>query len=160
MATSHLSTTLELRRLTKQITLPVIALLVMSSIDSVAATEPALRGYDPVAYFSQGKAVKGADSLSITWMGKVWHFAERANLAKFRASPEKYAPQYGAFCAYAVSQGYTAPVDPEAWAIVDGRLFLNYSKAVQKKWEARRTEYIAAADRNWPALRAKQAAKK
>ena len=71
---------------------------------------------------------------------------------KFAAAPEMYTPQYGGYCAYAVSQGHTAPIDPEAWTIVDGKLYLNYSKGVQKKWNQDRVGYIRKADQNWPGL--------
>ena len=67
----------------------------------------------------------------------------------FAANPEKYAPQYGGYCAWAVSQGYTASTDPEAWKIVDGKLYLNYSKSVQLTWEQDAAGNIAAADENW-----------
>ncbi|MCG3158463.1 MAG: hypothetical protein DKINENOH_05107 [bacterium] len=115
-----------------------------------------IRGYDPVAYFTAGKPVKGDSKFEQEWRGATYRFSSRENLVRFQKEPEKYAPQYGGYCAYAVSQGYTAPVDPEAWDIVNGKLYLNYSKAVQKKWREKRDEYIASADRNWPGLRAKQ----
>ncbi len=115
-----------------------------------------IKGYDPVAYFTTGKPVKGAKDFEYQWMGATYRFSSKENLELFKKTPEKYAPQYGGYCSYAVSQGYTAPVDPEAWDIVNGKLFLNYSKAVQKKWREKRDEYIAAADKNWPALKAKE----
>jgi hypothetical protein len=113
----------------------------------------ALKGYDPVAYFAQNQAVKGSPQFSYDWMNAKWLFATAENRDKFKASPEQYAPQYGGYCAYAVSQGRTAPIDPDAWRIVDGKLYLNYSKGVQKKWEQDRAGYIQKADQNWPGLR-------
>jgi len=115
-----------------------------------------LKGYDPVAYFTAGKPVKGDAKFEHQFMGATWRFSSQANLELFKKEPEKYVPQYGSYCAYAVSQGYTAPVDPQAFDIVNGKLYLNYSKAVQKKWRENRDNYIAAADKNWPAIKAKE----
>src|SRR5215813_8567179 len=95
----------------------------------------ALKGYDAVAYFNEGRPIKGKDEFSHEWMGAKWYFASAANRDEFAKSPEKYAPQFGGYCAWAVGHGYTAGVDPAAWKIVDGKLYLNYSKDVQKMWE-------------------------
>lgn len=113
----------------------------------------AIRGADPVAYFTEGRAVDGDSEYAVTYMGATWHFANAENKAAFESSPERYAPQYGGYCAWAVSQGYTASVDPEAFTIVDGRLYLNYSASVMKTWLADRDALIATADANWPGLR-------
>lgn len=115
-----------------------------------------LKGYDPVAYFTAGKAVKGDAKFEYKFMDATYRFSSQANLELFKKAPEKYIPQYGSYCAYAVSRGYTAPVDPEAFDIVNGKLYLNYNKAVQTKWREDRDNYIAAADKNWPALAAKE----
>jgi len=112
----------------------------------------AIKGYDPVAYFTQGAPVEGRKEFSAEWQGATWQFASAANREAFLSEPERYAPQYGGYCAYAVSQGYTAKIEPEAWKIVDGKLYLNYSLGVQRQWEARQAEYIVAADRNWPGV--------
>jgi len=112
----------------------------------------AIRGYDPVAYFQQSQPVKGSPQISHQWMGATWQFASTENLDRFQAEPQRYAPQYGGYCAYAVSKGRTASIDPEAWKIVDGKLYLNYSKGVQKKWEQDVPGYIQKADGNWPSL--------
>jgi hypothetical protein len=112
----------------------------------------AIRGYDPVAYFKQSRAVKGSAQFRHSWMGVEWRFFNAEDRDLFAAEPEKYAPQYGGYCAYAVSQGHTASVDPEAWRIVDGKLYLNYSKGVQKTWEKDIPAYIQKADKNWPEL--------
>jgi YHS domain-containing protein len=114
-----------------------------------------IRGYDPVAYFTTGKPVKGIEDFEYQWMNAMFRFSSKENLDLFKKDPEKYSPQYGGYCAYAVSQNYTASVDPEAWDIVNGKLYLNYSKSVQKKWREKRDEYIASADKNWPGLKAK-----
>lgn len=112
----------------------------------------ALGGYDPVAYFTEGKPIEGSDSFSHQWQGTTWHFASAENRDSFAADPERYAPQYGGYCAWAVSQGYTASTNPEAWRIVGDKLYLNYSKSVQRRWEKDVPGNIAKANRNWPGL--------
>lgn len=112
----------------------------------------AVSGYDAVAYFDQGKPVEGSGDFEYDWNGATWRFASAANRDAFKADPARYAPQYGGYCAWAVSQGYTASTDPEAWRIVDGKLYLNYSKGVQKTWEQDIPGFIASADGNWPAV--------
>lgn len=113
----------------------------------------AIEGYDPVAYFTDGKPVEGSSDHSYDWMGAEWHFANADNLEKFKAEPEKYAPAYGGYCAWAVSQGYTAEIDPEAWKIVDGQLYLNYNKDIQTRWAKDIPGNIEKADRNWPKIK-------
>jgi YHS domain-containing protein len=113
----------------------------------------AIKGYDPVAYFTGGKPLKGDSKFAYDWNGAKWHFASAAHRETFKAAPEKYAPQFGGYCAWAVSQNYTANVDPEnAWKLIDGKLYLNYSRDVQKKWETDVPGNIAKADQNWPKL--------
>jgi hypothetical protein len=112
----------------------------------------ALKGYDPVAYFEQGRPIKGSPQFSHRWMEATWWFATAEHRDLFTKDPQKYAPQFGGYCAYAVSEGYTANIDPEAWKIVDGKLYLNYSRGVQKKWEEDLQRRIQAAEKNWPAL--------
>lgn len=111
-----------------------------------------LKGYDVVAYFTQAQPVKGTSQFSHQWMGATWQFSSAANRDAFAMSPEKYAPQYGGYCSWAVSRGYTADIDPEAWKVVNGKLYLNYSKGVQRKWETDIPGNIAKADGNWPGL--------
>jgi YHS domain-containing protein len=113
----------------------------------------AIEGTDPVAYFTEGRPVAGSADFEHAWMGATWRFASAEHLERFKADPERYAPQYGGFCAWAVAQGYTAKIDPEAWRIEDGRLFLNYSKAVQAQWAQDVPGNIAKGDRNWPEIR-------
>lgn len=112
----------------------------------------AVRGYDPVAYFTLARPVEGSSEFEVEWMGARWRFSTAENLAAFEANPEAYAPQYGGYCAWAVAQGYTASSDPEAWKIVGGRLYLNYSKSVQGRWEQDIPGNIAKANGNWPAV--------
>jgi YHS domain-containing protein len=115
----------------------------------------AVRGTDVVAYVTEGRPVAGSARFTHAWRGATWRFASAANRDRFAADPERYAPAYGGFCAYAVSEGYTAPIDPAAWRIVDGRLYLNYDRSVQRRWEADIPGRIARADANWPALAAR-----
>jgi YHS domain-containing protein len=110
----------------------------------------AVGGYDPVAYFDAGRPVRGAASLSTLWMGAEFRFASPESLAKFRADPARYAPQFGGYCAWAVSQGYLAKGDPRHWRIVGGRLYLNYNAVVQRRWETDVPGFIAKAENNWP----------
>ena len=112
----------------------------------------AIRGYDPVAYHTDGRPVRGRAEFAHAWNGATWHFASAANRDRFAADPARYAPAYGGFCAWAVAEGYTAPIDPEAWRIVDGRLHLNYDRSIQRRWERDVPGNIARADRNWPRL--------
>ncbi len=114
----------------------------------------AIEGTDPVAYFTDGKPVKGSDEITHDWNGATWHFASAENRDLFAADPEKYAPQYGGYCAWAVSQGYTADIDPNAWRIEDGKLYLNYSSGIQERWMADIQGHITAADKNWPGVKA------
>ncbi len=112
----------------------------------------AIHGHDPVAYFNDSKPVKGSGEFTFTYKGAEWHFASAANLALFEADPARYAPQYGGHCAYAASKGYFADVDPAAWRVHDGKLYLNYSLKVQKLWGQDVAGNIAKGDRNWPVM--------
>ena len=112
----------------------------------------AIRGYDPGAFFTQGAAVEGTRAHRSEWNGATWSFASAENKALFDANPEAYAPQYGGYCAWAVSQGYTASVDPQQWTVVEGKLYLNYSASVQSMWEQDIPGFIAQADANWPTV--------
>jgi YHS domain-containing protein len=112
----------------------------------------AVDGSDVVGYFTQGAPVAGDPAITFAYMGVTWLFASEANSDAFAADPARYAPQYGGYCAYAVSQGYTAPTVPEAWTIVDDKLYLNFSTGVRSRWERDIPGHIAAADANWPAV--------
>jgi YHS domain-containing protein len=113
----------------------------------------AVSGYDPVAYFRDGKPVPGSSDFQLEWRGATWRFASAEDLGLFRADPERYAPQYGGYCAWAVSNGGTASSDPEAWKIVDGKLYLNYSRAIQERWQSDVPGNIRRGDAHWPSLR-------
>lgn len=112
----------------------------------------ALKGYDAVAYFVEGKPVPGSAEFEHDWNGATWRFVSAANRDRFAEQPEAYAPQFGGYCAWAVSRNYTADVDPEAFDVVNGKLYVNYSKLVQLRWKAGRAENIRRAERNWPKL--------
>jgi YHS domain-containing protein len=112
----------------------------------------AVSGYDAVAYFSDNKPVQGSAQFTHEYMGAKFQFQSAANRDKFASDPAKYAPQFGGYCSWAVSQGYTAPADPTAWKIVDGKLYLNYNKSVQGKWEKNIPKFIQDGQNNWPQL--------
>jgi hypothetical protein len=134
--------------------------LMAAALFAVSPVEPvnrdsaavALHGYDPVGYFSRGQPVKGKPGITWQWMGATWQFSSEESREAFRKEPGRYAPQFGGYCSWAVSRGYTADVDPEAWKILDGKLYLNNSRSVQEKWEADVTDNIGRANRNWPGL--------
>lgn len=112
----------------------------------------AVGGYDPVAYFTDGKPVKGDARFETSYQGVQWRFASAENRDRFVAAPQRYAPQYGGYCAWAVSEGKTASGDPMFWKIVDQKLYLNYDADVQKKWEKDIPGHIRKADQNWPTV--------
>jgi len=114
----------------------------------------AIKGYDPVAYFMESKPVKGKKDYSCEWMGAIWYFASKENRDMFESSPFDYAPQFGGYCAYGVAMGDLVKVEPEAWKIVDNKLYLNYDLEYQKEWEANQDEFIAQAEAKWPELKA------
>ena len=112
----------------------------------------AIKGTDTVAYFTEGQAVKGDKKYSYQWGNTTWWFKNEQNRDLFAQNPEKYAPQFGGFCAWAVSQNYTAPIDPQAWTIVDDKLYLNYNKSVQNTWSEDIQGNITKGNNNWPTL--------
>lgn len=142
--------------MTLAIAAPAVAAFVpraMAATPQVYAEDGiAVDGSDVVAYFTQGAPVAGDPAITHDHMGATWRFVSEANRAVFVADPARYAPQYGGYCAYAVSQGYTAPTVPEAWTIVDNRLYLNFSTGVRSRWERDIPGHIAAADANWPSV--------
>lgn len=110
----------------------------------------ALGGTDPVSYFEEGRPRRGSADHRAQWNGAIWLFADERNRDRFLADPEAFAPQYGGWCAWAAARGYAASTTPDAWAIVDGRLYLNYSRRIHRRWEANRESDIRDADANWP----------
>lgn len=112
----------------------------------------AIRGYDPVAYFRQGGPRHGSPEHAVRYDGATWYFASAANRALFLADPERYKPAYGGFCAYGTSRGYLVKIEPEAWSIVEGRLYLNYDLDVRATWSKDTKTYLARSERNWKHL--------
>ncbi len=112
----------------------------------------AIKGYDPVAFFKDNKPVRGKDDLRFQYKGSTFVFANADNRAAFAAEPEKYAPQYGGYCAFGTARGYKADIDPATFTVIDGRLYLNYNAQVQKEWAADRTRFIRQADERWPTV--------
>jgi YHS domain-containing protein len=112
----------------------------------------ALHGHDPVAYFVQNKPAKGEARYAATHQGAVYWFASDDNRQAFAATPDKYTPQYGGYCAYGVSQGAKPDIDPAAFAVVGGKLYLNLNPAIQQRWQQDIPGYIKAADAKWPEL--------
>ncbi len=111
----------------------------------------ALKGYDPVAYFIDGKPTPGTDQFIAEWQGATYHFASAEDRDRFVADPEKYVPQYGGYCAYAIANDQIADIDPDEWAIVDGKLYLNNNAVAQGLWSLDKQGNIKAGDRNWAA---------
>jgi YHS domain-containing protein len=111
------------------------------------------KGYDVVAYFTEGKPVPGSDRYTTEYGGVTWQFASREHRDMFTANPARYTPQYGGFCSWGVSQGKLFDVDPvNGWKVVDGRLYLNFNADIQKVWEKDPAGFIRKAERNWPGL--------
>jgi YHS domain-containing protein len=123
--------------------------LINQSLDGIA-----IQGYDTVAYFTDAKAMKGSDEFGYTWLGATWHFASAMHRDLFAADPVKYAPQYGGYCSSSMVDGSAYDADPEAWRIIEGKLYLNASKEWPSKWESDTAEEIERADSKWGVLKA------
>lgn len=124
------------------------------SVPPVSATAEgvAIRGYDPTAFFTAGRPVEGSPAFTHRWNGAVWRFASAAARDLFAADPDAYAPAYGGYCAWAVSQNYIAPGDPLHWRIVGGALYLNANARAKQLWEADLDAAIARGHANWPSV--------
>jgi len=132
------------------------ALVAMQAIagdpQKMVGTEPdkvAIQGYDTVAYFTEGQPMKGKPEFSYSWNDARWHFFNAAQRDLFVADPERYAPQFGGHCSMALSRGEVKTIDPEAWAIVNGKLYLSYSKPGIEKFRTNAAENIKKAEKNW-----------
>jgi YHS domain-containing protein len=112
----------------------------------------ALKGQDVVSYFTQGKVMAGSSKYIYKWKGATWQFSSALNRDLFAKNPMNYAPQYGGYCAKAVSEGNLAKTEADSWKIVDGKLYLNYDKAVQAEWMQDISGNIKKADANWPTV--------
>jgi YHS domain-containing protein len=139
----------------------LIAVAVTVAATSADAPKPAInkgndsvaiKGYDTVAYIVSRRAIVGSPKFEYSWSDATWRFASQANRERFMRDPKRYAPQFGGYCAWAISRGYTADVDPEAFQVVDGRVYLIYSKSVQMRWEQDIPGNITKAEANWPAV--------
>jgi YHS domain-containing protein len=135
---------------------PLLAQNAKSAINVLAGGRVAIHGYDPVAYLVDGGPRKGRSDLAVEHGGARWLFASEENRRRFEADPARYIPAYGGYCAYGVAQGYLVKIDPEAWSVVDGRVYLNYDKPVQQSWLKDVPGYVAAANVNWPKLTGRQ----
>lgn len=140
----------------------IIALLIINVISAnaqkseiFAPAGKAIKGYDPVAFFSMSKAVKGNDSLSYEWKEATWLFSSAENLKAFKANPEKYAPQYGGYCAYGCSEDHKAPTQTDTWTIVGDKLYFNYNLKVKEMWMKDQKQRIKEADEKWPGIKNK-----
>jgi YHS domain-containing protein len=129
-----------------------VAALAKSEIYTGFLSSSAVGGYDPVAYFTVGQAVKGSDQFMFHYEGANWYFSSAENLARFKNDPIKYAPRYGGYCAWAVAEGDTAKGDPLQWTIHKNRLYLNYNEEIKNRWLADVDNFIAKGDRNWPGV--------
>ena len=131
----------------------LLSFLLIASSGMAAEKAPqsdlAIKGYDAVAYFKAGKAVKGSGSFTFPWHNMTWHFSTKENRDLFAASPEKYAPQYDGYCAWAITETRLAVTDPEVWKIVDGKLYLNCSREAYEKWSKDIPGHIKKADAIW-----------
>ncbi len=144
---------------------PALALLLLVfTLPAQAAVDPiytgffsneAIKGYDAVAYFTQGEPVEGRDEFTYEYMGAEWKFSSQEHLNMFRADPDAYAPQYGGYCAFAVANGDTASADPELWTIHDGKLYLNYNRRTNNEFTSDLESFIQRADANWPTIEKK-----
>jgi len=123
--------------------------------NNVDSSGLALKGYDPVAYFTEQKPVTGKAEFTARHEGATYRFASAASRDAFLAEPAKYAPQYGGYCAFGMASGYKAPIEPDAWSVVEGKLYLNYNRSVRSTWAADIPGYIRKADANWPSVRSK-----
>jgi YHS domain-containing protein len=144
----------------KRTKLPILIYLLFVSFFALGQSsevystkEGAIDGYDAVAFFKEHKPVKGLKEFSYQWNDAVWYFASLENVKEFKNDPEKYAPQYGGYCAYGTADGHKAPTQPDTWTIVENKLYFNYNQQVKKLWNAKQKEFIEKADRNWPSVK-------
>ncbi|MEM9289822.1 MAG: YHS domain-containing (seleno)protein [Pseudomonadota bacterium] len=139
----------------------LISIAVLYQPSAAVAAEPvytgffsnvAVSGYDTVAYFQEKDPVKGSKRFQTEWNGAIWRFSSQENLDLFTANPETFAPQFGGYCAWAISQGYTASGDPKQWSIHNDKLYLNYDADVKAEWLTDKDGFIAKGESNWPSV--------
>jgi YHS domain-containing protein len=131
----------------------VVAQSTFAQSEVFSTKEGAINGYDAVAYFAESKPVEGKKENSFVWKGETWYFSSSKNRETFKSNPEKYAPQFGGFCAYGVADGHKAKTDPQAWTVVDDKLYLNYNKDVQQLWKKDQKNFVIKAHENWPKVK-------
>ncbi|MGW8194248.1 MAG: YHS domain-containing (seleno)protein [Desulforhopalus sp.] len=134
--------------------LPIFVVLpilfgMMTTTAMAAEQEIAIKKYDPVAYFTESRAVRGTDEYTLSYHDMIWYFSSQKNRDLFAADPQAYAPQYDGYCAWAMTESRLAHTDPEVWKIVDGKLYLNCSRAAYGKWARDIPGHIKMADRIW-----------
>jgi len=120
---------------------------------SVDENDLAIKGYDPVAYFTDQGPVQGNPQFSATYKNAIYHFASSDNRDQFKANPQAFAPQYGGYCAFGVAMGKKFETDPQAWKIEDGKLYLNLDKTVQQRWLEDTQGFIQDANTNWTSIK-------
>ena len=123
---------------------------------NATAENLAVKGFDTVAYFTENAAVPGNPQHQFIWNGAKWYFSSAENMEKFKAAPDAYAPQFGGYCSFAVSKGYTADADPQAWKVAGGKLYLNYNREVKKLWEGEQEKRIKDGEKNWEEFKKKK----
>ena len=119
------------------------------TVNTLGTEGVAIRGYDPVAYFTKGAPQEGKPEFAVDHQGATWRFASREHKALFEADPAKYTPAYGGYCAFGLASGYKAKIEPEAFTITDGKLYLNYNQAVRDAWRKDIPGFVEKADANW-----------
>jgi YHS domain-containing protein len=113
----------------------------------------AIDGYDPVAFFKDSMAIKGNDAYAFVWNDAIWYFSSPQNADSFKLNPEKYAPQYGGYCAYGCSNGYKAPTQANTWTILNNKLYFNYNTKVKEGWLKQTNVLIIKANENWEKIK-------
>ena len=144
----------------KAILILFTALILLASCDSSNMSSEvfqkdgaAIGGYDPVAFFTEQKPVKGTPEYSIEWNSAKWLFASKTNMDNFIKNPQMYAPKYGGYCAFGTAEGHKAPTEADTWTITGDKLYFNYDKDVKKLWDKDRAGYIKKADANWDSVK-------
>ncbi len=146
----------------KKILLSVVVVLCVALTAAAQQSEVfvtkgmAIKGYDPVAFFTESKAVKGSEALAYKWKDASWLFSTAGNLDAFKERPEKYAPQYGGYCAYGTAGNHKAPTETDTWTVVNDKLYFNYNANVKKEWMKQQDALIEKADANWVSLKDKE----
>ena len=136
-------------RLIARAVLLIIAIASTNPVAAVESTRLGIKGYDPVSYFTDGRPTKGTPGFSYTWQNVTYYFASAQHRDQFAADPDRYAPQFAGYCAYGVAMGMKAEVDPEAWTIINNKLYLNYDKKSREKWRGNVTANISEAEAKW-----------